>query len=292
MAQSKFGLGLLVLLILLGYGSVFTVHETERAIKFRFGEIVRFDYGPGLHFKVPVPVWNSIKKFDARILTLDSKPERFLTSEKKNVIVDSFVKWRVNNVKTFYITVGGDPRQANIRLDQIIKDELRSEFGKRTIRQLVATDREAIRQILLKATKPIADRLGINIIDIRIKRIDLPPQVSSSVYRRMESERARVAREFRSQGMEAAERIRADADRQREVIVAEALRDADKTRGEGDAVAADVYAKAFDKNREFYSFYRSLGAYQKTFSQEGDMIILEPTSDFFKYFKHAMPEPK
>ncbi len=292
MAQSKFGLGLLVLLMLLGYGSVFTVHETEKAIKFRFGEIVRYDYSPGLHFKVPVPVWNSIKKFDARILTLDSKPERFLTSEKKNVIVDSFVKWRVNNVKTFYITVGGDPRQANIRLDQIIKDELRSEFGKRTIRQLVATDREAIRQILLKATKPIADRLGINIIDIRIKRIDLPPQVSSSVYRRMESERARVAREFRSQGMEAAERIRADADRQREVIVAEALRDADKTRGEGDAVAADVYAKAFDKNREFYSFYRSLGAYQKTFSQEGDMIILEPTSDFFKYFKHAMPEQK
>ncbi|HHJ38612.1 MAG: protease modulator HflC [Methylothermaceae bacteria B42] len=292
MAQSKFSLGLLVLLMLLGYGSVFTVHETEKAIKFRFGEIVRYDYEPGLHFKVPVPVWNSIKKFDARILTLDSKPERFLTSEKKNVIVDSFVKWRVNNVKTFYITVGGDPRQANIRLDQIIKDELRSEFGKRTIRQLVATDREAIRQILLKATKPIADRLGINIIDIRIKRIDLPPQVSSSVYRRMESERARVAREFRSQGMEAAERIRADADRQREVIVAEALRDAEKTRGEGDAVAADIYAKAFDKNREFYSFYRSLSAYQKTFSQEGDMIILEPTSDFFKYFKHAKPVQK
>lgn len=292
MAQSKFSLGLLVLLMLLGYGSVFTVHETEKAIKFRFGEIVRYDYEPGLHFKVPVPVWNSIKKFDARILTLDSKPERFLTSEKKNVIVDSFVKWRVNNVKTFYITVGGDPRQANIRLDQIIKDELRSEFGKRTIRQLVATDREAIRQLLLKATKPIADRLGINIIDIRIKRIDLPPQVSSSVYRRMESERARVAREFRSQGMEAAERIRADADRQREVIVAEALRDAEKTRGEGDAVAADIYAKAFDKNREFYSFYRSLSAYQKTFSQEGDMIILEPTSDFFKYFKQAKPVQK
>lgn len=289
MTLSKLGGLLLALLLIVGYGSVFTVHQTEKAIKFRFGEIVRYDYEPGLHFKVPVPVWNSIKKFDARILTLVSKPERFLTSEKKNVIVDSFVKWRVNNVKTFYITVGGDPRQANIRLDQVVKDELRSEFGKRTIRQLVATDREAIRQILLKATKSIAEKLGITIIDIRIKRIDLPPQVSSSVYQRMESERARVAREFRSQGMEAAERIRADADRQREVIVAEAKRDAEKTRGEGDAIAADVYARAYDKDREFYSFYRSLNAYQKTFSQSGDMIILEPTSEFFKYFKKARP---
>ncbi|HEB78661.1 MAG TPA: protease modulator HflC [Methylothermaceae bacterium] len=289
MAQSKFALGLIVLLLLLGYGSVFTVHETEKAIKFRFGEIVRYDYKPGLHFKVPVPVWNTVKKFDARILTLDSKPERFLTSEKKNVIVDSFVKWRIKNVKTFYITVGGDPRQANIRLDQIIKDELRSEFGKRTIRQLVSTDREAIREILLKAVQPVAEKLGIEIIDIRIKRIDLPPRVSSSVYERMRSERARVAKEFRSQGMEAAERIKADADRQREVIVAEARRDAEKIRGEGDAIASDIYAKAFGKNKEFFAFYRSLNAYQKTFAQEGDMIILEPTSDFFRYFKRERP---
>jgi len=289
MVQSKFGLGLLVLLLLLGYGSVFTVHETEKAIKFRFGEIVRYDYEPGLHFKVPIPVWNTVRKFDARILTLDSKPERFLTSEKKNVIVDSFVKWRVKNVKTFYITVGGDPRQANIRLDQIIKDELRSEFGKRTIRQLVSTDREVIRQILLKATQPVAEKLGIEIIDIRIKRIDLPPRVSSSVYERMRSERARVAKEFRSQGMEAAERIKADADRQREVIIAEARRDAEKIRGEGDAIASDIYAKAFGKNKEFFAFYRSLNAYQKTFAREGDMIILEPTSDFFRYFKRERP---
>ncbi|BCX88094.1 modulator of FtsH protease HflC [Methylomarinovum tepidoasis] len=290
MAQSKWGLGLLVLLLFLGYNSLFTVHETEKAIKFRFGEIVRYDYAPGLHFKVPVPVWNSVKKFDARILTLDSKPERFLTSEKKNVIVDSFVKWRIKNVKTFYITVGGDPRQANIRLDQIIKDELRSEFGKRTIRQLVSTDREVIRQILLKATQPIAEKLGIEIIDIRIKRIDLPPRVSSSVYERMRSERARVAKEFRSQGMEAAERIKADADRQREVIIAEARRDAEKIRGEGDAVASDIYAKAYGKNEEFFAFYRSLNAYQKSFDQERDMIVLEPASDFFRYFKHEKPK--
>jgi len=285
MVQSKYTLWILVLLLIFGYGSMFTVHQTEKAIKFRFGEIVRYDYEPGLHFKIPVPVWNSVRKFDARILTLDSKPERFLTSEKKNVIVDSFVKWRIKNVKEFYITVSGDPRQANVRLDQIIKDELRSEFGKRTIRQLVSTDREAIRELLLKATKPIAEKLGIEIIDIRIKRIDLPPRVSSSVYERMRSERARVAKEFRSQGMEAAERIKADADRQREVIVAEAQRDAEKIRGEGDAVSSDIYAKAYGKNKEFFSFYRSLNAYQRTFENEGDMIVLDPTSDFFRYFK-------
>ncbi len=289
MAQSKMTLWVLVLLLILGYGSVFTVHETEKAIKFRFGEIVRYDYQPGLHFKVPVPVWNSVKKFDARILTLDSKPERFLTSEKKNVIVDSFVKWRIKDVKKFYISVSGDPRQANVRLDQIIKDELRSEFGKRTIRQLVSTDREAIRGLLLEATQPIAEKLGIEIIDIRIKRIDLPPRVSSSVYERMRSERARVAKEFRSQGMEAAERIKADADRQREVIVAEARRDAEKIRGEGDAVSSDIYAKAYGKNKEFFTFYRSLNAYQNTFANEGDLIVLDPTSDFFRYFKREQP---
>ncbi len=289
MAQSKIALWILVLLLILGYGSVFTVHQTEKAIKFRFGEIVRYDYKPGLHFKIPVPVWNSVKKFDARILTLDSRPERFLTSEKKNVIVDSFVKWRIKSVKQFYITVSGDPRQANVRLDQIIKDELRSEFGKRTIRQLVSTDREAIRGLLLQVTQPIAEKLGIEIIDIRIKRIDLPPRVSSSVYERMRSERARVAKEFRSQGMEASERIKADADRQREVIVAEAQRDAEKIRGEGDAVSSDIYAQAYGKNKEFFSFYRSLNAYQQTFKNEGDMIVLDPTSDFFRYFKRERP---
>ncbi len=288
-AFAKFGLGALVLLLVAGYASIFTVQETERAIKFRFGEIVRDDYTPGLYFKIPIPVWNTVKKFDARILTLESKPERFLTSEKKNVIVDSFVKWRVADVKTFYITVGGDPRQANVRLDQIIKDELRSEFGKRTIRQLISTDREVIRQLLLKTTRPAGSKLGIEILDIRIKRIDLPPQVSTSVYERMRSERARVAREFRSQGMEAAERIRADADRQREVIVAEARRDAEKLRGEGDALAAEIYAKVYGKNEEFFAFYRSLNAYEKTFGEQGGLLILEPTSDFFRYFKHKTP---
>ncbi len=273
---------LLILVLVIGFLSVFTVKQTEKAIKFRLGEIVRSDYKPGLHFMMPVI--NNVKKFDARILTLDARPERFLTSEKKNVIVDSFVKWRIGDVTLFYTTVGGDPLQANLRLAQIMNDAMRSEFGKRTIKELVSEDRAKMRDILIDSTEPVAKDLGVQLVDIRIKRIDLPPEVSSSVYRRMEAERGRVAREFRSQGAEAAERIRADADKQREVIIAEAFRKAEKTRGQGDAVATDVYAKAFGQDTEFFAFYRSLNAYKKTFKGHNDMLVLEPDSDFFKYF--------
>ncbi|MFW5444491.1 MAG: protease modulator HflC [Methylococcaceae bacterium] len=263
--------------------SVFTVSETERAIKFRLGEVIESKFAPGLHFKMPFI--NNVKKFDSRILTLDSKPERFLTSEKKNVIVDSFVKWKIADVKTFYTSVAGDSRQANIRLDQIIKDAFRSEFSKRTIKQLVSADRNAIRTALITLASPIAFKLGIEIVDVQVKRIDLPSEVSSSVYRRMEAERERVAREFRSQGKEAAERIRADADKQREIILANAFRDAEVLRGAGDAVAADIYAKAYGTDIEFFTFYRSMNAYKKTFRNAGDMLVVEPDSDFFKYFK-------
>jgi len=263
--------------------SVFTVSETERAIKFRLGEVIETDFQPGLHFKMPFI--NNVKKFDSRILTMDSKPERFLTSEKKNVIVDSFVKWKIADVKTFYTSVAGDIRQANIRLDQIIKDAFRSEFSKRDIKQLVSVDRNAIRTALIKDASPLAVKLGIEIVDVQVKRIDLPSEVSSSVYRRMEAERERVAREFRSQGKEAAERIRADADKQREIILANAFRDAEILRGEGDAVAADIYAKAYGEDIEFFTFYRSMNAYQQTFKSAGDMLVVEPDSDFFKYFK-------
>ena len=221
--------------------SVFTVTETERAIKFRLGEIIDDDFAPGIHVKVPFI--NNVRKFDARILTLDSKPERFLTAEKKNVIVDSFVKWRIGDLKTFYTAVAGDINQANVRLDQIIKDAFRSEFSKREIKQLVSTDRSMIREALIKNTSPLAKALGVEIVDVQVKRIDLPGDVSSSVYRRMEAGRARVAREFRSQGAESAERIRAGADKQREIILANASRDAEVLRGGGDAVAADIYAK-------------------------------------------------
>jgi membrane protease subunit HflC len=278
---SKILLGLTALL-LIGMMCIFTVHQTEKAIKFRLGEIVKFDYEPGLHFKIPFI--NNIKKFDARIQTMDSKPERFLTAEKKNVIVDSYVKWRIGDVTTFYTVVGGDIDQANLRLDQIIKDAFRSEFSKRDIRQLVSTDRRAIREILIKNSKVIAANLGMEIVDVQVKRIDLPSEVSSSVYRRMEAERERVAREFRSQGSEAAERIRADADRLQVVTLANAYREAEKLRGEGDAKSAEIYANAYGQDPEFFAFHRSLSAYRKSFSSS-DMMVLEPDSDFFKYFK-------
>ncbi|ESS73975.1 protein HflC [Methyloglobulus morosus KoM1] len=270
--------------LLLGMMSIFTVGQTERAIKFRLGQIQKVDYEPGLQFKLPFI--NNIKKFDARIQTMDSNPERFLTLEKKNVIVDSFVKWRIGDLRKFYTVVSGDIDQANLRLDPIIKNAFRDEFGKRNIRQLVSTDRQAIRDILIKSSKPLAAELGMEIIDVRLKRIDLPEEVSSSVFRRMEAERERVAREFRSQGSEAAEKIRADADRQRVVTLANAFRDAEKTRGEGDAKSAEIYANAYGADSEFFTFVRSMNAYKKTFSGSGGMMVLDPDSDFFKYFKN------
>jgi len=264
--------------------SVFTVAETERAIKFQLGEIVGTDFKPGIHFKIPFI--NNVKKFDSRILTMDSTPERFLTAEKKNVIVDSFVKWRIADVKTFYTTVAGDVLQGNIRLDQIIKDAFRSEFSKREIKQLVSTDRSTIREALITNVSPQALKLGISIVDVQVKRIDLPNEVSSSVYQRMEAERARVAREFRSQGSEAAERIRADADKQREIILANAYRDSEVLRGEGDAKAAEIFANTFSQDQDFYAFYRSMIAYKQSLGKSGNIMVLEPDSDFFKFFKH------
>jgi membrane protease subunit HflC len=278
------GIGIALLLILV-MSSIFTVGQTEKAIKFGFGQIQKVEYEPGLQFKYPYP-FNDIKKFDARIQTMDSNPERFLTLEKKNVIVDSFVKWRIGDLRKFYTVVSGDIDQANLRLDPIIKNAFRDEFGKRNIRQLVSTDRQAIRDILIKNAKPLAAELGMEIIDVRLKRIDLPEEVSSSVFRRMEAERERVAREFRSQGSEAAEKIRADADRQRVVTLANAFRDAEKLRGEGDAKSAEIYANAFGADAEFFAFNRSMNAYKKTFSGSGSMMVLDPDSDFFKYFKN------
>jgi membrane protease subunit HflC len=281
MTQNKIlvGLGALLLVMMM---CVFTVSQTEKAIKFRLGEIVRFDYEPGLHFKIPFI--NNIKKFDSRIQTMVSRPEGFLTAEKKNVIVDSFVKWRIGDVTTFYTVVAGDIDQANLILDPIIKDAFRSEFGKRNIKQLVSTDRRAIREILIKNTKPLAAEKGMDIIDIQVMRIDLPPEVSTSVFRRMEAERERVAREFRSQGAEAAEKIRADADRKRVVTLANAFKEAERLRGEGDAKSAEIYANAYGADPEFFTFYRSLNAYKKTFSSS-NTLVLDPESDFFRYFK-------
>lgn len=271
--------------LLLAWASLFTVKEWERAVLFRFGEIVRTDYTPGLHFKIPIV--NNVKKFDGRIQTLDAEPERYLTAEKKNVIVDSFVKWRIDDVAAYYTSMGGDRLRANLRLSQIIKDGLRSEFGKRTIQDVVSGERKEIMDILSVNTDRQAAEFGIKVVDVRIKRIDLSEEISVSVYRRMEAERARVAKDLRSKGAEAAERIRADADRQRTIIIAEAFREAEQLRGEGDARAADIYARAYTRDPEFYSFYRSLNAYRAAFKNEKDFLVLEPSSDFFRYFKDA-----
>ncbi|MGZ8137427.1 MAG: protease modulator HflC [Methylococcaceae bacterium] len=284
MIQNKTWMGVIGLLtvLLIFKMCVFSVNETEKAIKFRLGEIVKYDYAPGLHFKMPFI--NNVKLFDARIQTMDSRPERFLTAEKKNVIVDSFVKWRIGDVTKFYTVVSGDIDQANLRLDQIIKDAFRGEFSKRNIKQLVSSDRSAIRELLVKNSKTIAADLGLDIIDVQVMRIDLPEEVSTSVFRRMEAERERVAREFRSQGAEAAERIRADADRQRVVTLANAFKEAEKMRGEGDARSAEIYAQAYGQDTEFFTFYRSLNAYKKTFAN-GNTVVIDPQSDFFQYFK-------
>ena len=273
-----------VLLLLLGYFSTFTVDEREIALLRRLGQIVPERFGPGLHFKMPIIT--QVSKFDARILTLDAEPQQYLTREKKYVIVDAFVMWRISDPANYYTAMGGDERKAAERLSQIINDGLRGEFGKRTIQEAVSGERRQIMDILTVQANKQAQEFGITIADVRIKRIDLARDVSQSVYRRMETERSRVAKENRSRGAEAAERIRADADRQRTVILAEAYRDAERTRGEGDAQAAQIYAAAYGKNPEFYAFYRSLNAYKSVFDKDS-LLVLQPDSEFFRYFKQA-----
>lgn len=273
-----------ILILVVVTMAVFTVNERERAVKFRLGEIVRTDYEPGLHLQVPFI--NNVKKFDARIQTLDAKPQRYLTSEKKNVLVDSFVKWRIGDVGRFYTAVGGDVNRANQRLFQIVDKQLRDEFGKRTIQEVVSGERAEIMKILDVTTSKQAKDFGIDIVDVRVKRVDLPRDISDSVYNRMRAERSRVAKELRARGRAEAERIRAEADREYTIILAKAYREAEQTRGQGDAKSAEIYAQAFGQDQEFFSLVRSLNAYKKTFGNRDDVIILEPDSEFFKYFKN------
>jgi len=270
-------------LFFVGANTVFTVDQREKVIVFRLGEIVRTDLEPGLHFKTPFI--NNVKKYDGRIQTLDSNPERFLTSEKKNVIVDTFVKWKISNVDNFYRAVGGDPRQVDTRLNQFVKEGMRAAFSKQTIKELISVGRDKIRIGLVADMNALGKALGIDIVDVRIKRIDLPEEVSSSVYKRMESERERVARDFRSRGKEAAEEIKANADKEGEIILANAYKSSQELRGKGDAQAAKTYATAYNKNKEFFAFYRSLDAYRKSMGSGNDLIVLEPNSEFFRYFK-------
>ena len=279
----KFVLLLLGLLVVAGgYAAAFTVKEWELALKLRWGKIVDADYKPGLYFMVPVV--NNILKFDSRIQTLDAKPQRFLTVEKKDVIVDSYAKWRIADVAQYYRSTGGRMATAGRLLAERINTSLRNEFGKRTIQEVISGERAKIMALLTKDSDEKAAELGVEIIDVRVKQIDLPDEVSGSVFDRMRAERTRVASEFRAKGAEEAEKIRADADRQGTVILADAYKEAERLRGLGDAKAAEIYANAYKQNPEFYSFYRSLNAYRSIFREGGDMMVLEPDSEFFKYF--------
>jgi len=275
----------LVAVAVIASQSVFVVKQWEKAILFQLGEIVRTDFKPGLHFKIPFI--QNVRKFDGRLLTLEAEAERYFTVEKKNVLVDSYVKWHIIDVAEYYKSTGGSERRASQLLFEKINDALRNEFGRRTIQEVISGERSQIMMKLGEIANAQAKDLGIAVTDVRIKRIDLPAEVSTSVYQRMEAERARVARDFRSRGAEAAERIRADADRQRTVILAEAFRDAERIRGEGDAKSAGIYAEAYSKDPEFYSFYRSLNAYKGAFGGKDDVLVLQPDSDFFRYFNDA-----
>lgn len=284
----KFGTGALVVLVVAIIGgamSIFTVDEREQAAKFRFGEIIDADFSPGLHFMIPFV--NNVQKYPRQILTLSNPQEMFLTAEKKNLLVDFFVKWRITDVGQYYRASGGNENLAAQRLLEIMKDGIRGEFAKRTVPQVVAAERRELFEAILDVARHNATGLGIEVIDVRVKRIEFSEEVSESVFNRMRQERARTASELRAQGAESAEQIRADADRQRTVIVATANREAEKLRGEGDAAAARIYADAYRKNPEFFSFYRSMAAYRRSLGQQNDLLVVDGDSQFFRYLNKA-----
>ncbi len=277
--------GAVALLVLFSL-SMFVVDQRQTAIVFQLGEVVGVKTEPGLYFKIPLV--QNVRYFDSRILTMDSdEPERFITAEKKNVMVDSFVKWRIADVKQYYISVGGDEDRARTRLTQTVNASMREEFGKRTIHEVVSGEREQIMQVLREKADSDARKIGVQVLDVRLKRVDFPTEISDSVFRRMDAERKRVANELRATGNAESEKIRADADRQREVTLADAYRDAQKIKGDGDAKATSIYASAFGRNSEFYSFYRSLEAYKQSFKNKSDVMVLDPSSAFFKYLKSS-----
>jgi len=264
--------------------SVYTVDQRKAAIKFKLGEVIDVQTRPGLYFLVPFV--QNVRLYDTRIQTMEPRdPERFLTSENRNVLVDSFVKWKVDDVRLYYVSVRGDPIQAEARIAQTVNDALRAEFAKRTVHDVVSGERDKIMSVVTKRVDEDLRRIGVDIVDVRLKRVDFVPEISADVYRRMESERKRVANELRATGQAEGEKIKADADRQRQVIVADAYRDAQRVKGDGDAQASRIYAEAFGKNPEFYSFYRSMEAYRQSLRSKSDVMILDPSSDFFKYLK-------
>jgi membrane protease subunit HflC len=286
MSNARFILVIVLGLALVGLGlSVFTVDEREYALKFRFGEIVASDYEPGLHFKMPIV--NNIRKFPRQILTLNNPPEEVITAEKKSVFVDFFVKWRIRDARLYYTSTGGNEVIATGRLLEILKADLRNEFARRTVRDVVSVERTVLMDDMMAAAAETASEFGIELVDVRVKRIEFSEDVADSVYRRMRQERATVATELRAEGAEEAERMRAEADRQRTVIIAEANRDAQRIRGEGDALSAEIYAGAYERDAEFYSFYRSIEAYRNSMGLTGDLLVLDPDGDFFRYLNDA-----
>ena len=280
------GLGALALLLLLLSASIFVVKETERAVLLRFGELVRADIAPGLHFKIPIA--HVVRKFDSRLLTVDERPQRFLTKEKKFLSVDSYAKFRISDVGRYYIATNGEEFRANELLSQRINNGLRNQFGERTVREVVSGERDQLSVELTKSLDAVVkSELGVEVIDVRVKRIELPEDVSDSVFARMRAEREREARDHRATGKEQAEGIRAFADREKTIIKANAYRIAEQLRGEGDATAAATYADAYRRNAEFYAFTRSLKAYKESFSSEKDLLLISPEGDFFRYLKDA-----
>lgn len=275
--------GLALALYVLILSSVFTVDEREWAVLFRFGEIIQADFEPGIHFKIPI--YQTIKKYDKRIQTLDALAVRYQTVELKNVLVESFVKWRIKDVAKYFVSIGsGD---VNARLAQNFNDLSRGEFGKRTVNQVVSGDRSEIMSVLKNRGNEFSHHFGIEIVDVRIKRVDLPAEVSSSVFQRMDAERTRVAKDLRSKGAAQAEEIRAEADKERTIILAEANRQSEVIRGGGDAKASATYAEAYNRDAAFYSFYRSLGAYRKMLNAGGDIMVIKPDNDFFRFFNQS-----
>ena len=286
--QSKgiFALIGLVIVLLVASNTLYVVNETERAVKLKFGEVVDPNIQPGIHVKIPVV--HKIRKFDGRILTLDARPERFLTLEKKSLIIDSYAKWRVADVQKYYTATNGEEIRTHALLAQRINDGLRNEVGERDMHEVVSGRRDELMEALTKKIdKQAREELGVEVVDIRVKQVDLPTDVRQSVYQRMNTGRQRDAREHRSRGNELAEGIRAAADREKTIIEAEAYRDAQSLRGEGDAKAAAIYAQAYNKNPEFYNFWRSLQAYESSFADKSDVLVIKPDSEFFKYLNSS-----
>ena len=281
--------GVLFLAVIITGNTLFVVKQTERAVMLQFGSVVNPDIGPGLHVKIP---WvNTVRKFDARIQTEDSTPARFITLEQKMLEVDSFAKWRIINVGQFYVSTRGNTTTAGALLAQRINDGLRDQIGTRTLIEVVAGERDELMLALTASlNETTAEDIGIEVVDVRVKRIDLPDDVRSSVYERMITERNREAQELRSRGEELAIGIRADADRQAVIFDAEAYRDAEQIMGEGDATATAIYAEAYSKDPQFYAFTRSLNAYRETFSSKSDVLLLDPDSDYFRYLKYGLSQ--